>query len=542
MWHTTTCTSYRDFLTKMVQLATSKHISAATVNAGGSGYVVGDVLTIPHAGAAMAATAEVTSVSSGAVTGIKLRNQGAYSNRVATVAVNAGGSGYPVSSTAILAIGGGTTTCPAKVSATVNGSGVVTAVSLFEGGGAYTSAPAGTGAATSTVGPSGVTGSGCTVNTTMTGLVGTSGVATTGGTGTGCTLDLTLTSTGWAVQRDRNDYSTNGLNDEKEVILLGTVSGGDAPYIGWRSYSIPGGIETRYALICNGFDNYNSLLSYDSQVNPLPPVTTPTTNGSFLLLRGSLSAAPTSFVAWWSITGRRIISVCRLQVGAPVTATCYVSGYFGLLNPFGTATENPYPLAIFSTTWAQNRDAFDGGIFVTGLTEAMTDVTGRSPCVYRRPSDGSCVRVHNIINDGSGNGTFSRSQIVYPVGSPVDVGPTPSNDQIVFIGSGSTNTNLWNNGIIQPQFVASLKLYPFIGTDETLLIPATIISAPDGGANGNEHTVRGELDNVFWLSATKADGTALNAEDTVTIGTDRYRIFPNVARSELYSYFALKEA
>lgn len=556
MWQTETCTSYRDWLTRVVQLCTSKHVSAEAVNAGGTGYVTGDFVEVQHAGAAMKATFEVTAAA-GVVTAVKRRNWGAYSNRVATVAVNAGGTGYPVSTTIILQIEGGTYTERCKVQATTNGSGVVTGVTLFEGGGAYSVAPAGTGATTTIVGPStATTGSGCTINTTMTSLIGTTGAATVAltGVGTGLTLDLTLTDTGWTAVRNRNNYSFNSLNDEKEVVLLGTVSGGDAPYIGFRTFSVVNGSDTQYSVVLNTFDNYNDSLAYGSQPNPTPDDTAPAASGqgSYFCLLGSLSAVPTSFVAWWSINSRKVVSVARCQRGSPVTQTSYTSCYVGLMLPYATAFENPYPALVLGTTYAHLRDPFDGASFVTGITECFTErqTTGgdvMSPCFYRRPSDGGSVNVANATGTVGSGGTTLRStgQVCFPVGRPAGI--SAGEDGIVEEDPTAPNLTVFDAALSQlDQGPADYLLFPTLGDNQHILIPATIISsgsteAGSSGDNTNDHTIRGELDNVYWISGTKSDGSVVASEDTVTIGTKRYRLFQNVHRTERYSFFALAE-
>lgn len=557
MWQSETCTSYRDWLMRVVQLCTSKHVSVEAVNAGGTGYVTGDFVEVQHAGAAMKATFEVTAAA-GVVTAVKRRNWGAYANRVATVTVNAGGTGYPVSTTIILQIEGGTATEKAKVTATTNGSGVVTAVTLFEGGGAYSSAPAATAAATTIVGPStATTGSGCTIDTTMTSLIGTTGAATVAltGVGTGLTLDLTLTDTGWTAVRNRNNYSFNSLNDEKEVVLLGTVSGGDAPYLGFRTYSVVNGSDTQYGIVLNVFDNYVDASSYATQPNPTPDTVIPDNagTGSYFLLLGPSSAVPTSFLTWWSINSRKVVSVARCQRGSPVTSTSYTSMYSGLLLPYATAFESPYPVAVFGTTFAHNRDPFDGAGFVTGITECFSDLntTGGnvvSPCYYRRPSDGVAIPVANATGTIGSGGTVQRStgHTVFPVGRPPD--PTSGEDRVTTTDTTTVpNSTCFDEGISQTDGgPADLVLFPTLTDNQHMLIPATIVSAGSteagsGGDNDNDSTIRGELDSVFWIGGTKSDGAVISSEDTVTISAKRYRIFQNVHRTERYSFFALAE-
>ena len=111
---------------------------------------------------------------------ILILDNGAFSNRVATVTISAGGTGYAAGD--IVRLEGGTFNefCKVKVD-TVSGSAAAT-VSIFETGGAYTVAPTASGGATdSSIGTG--SGTGLTIDTTMTGLIGTTGISATGGTG-----------------------------------------------------------------------------------------------------------------------------------------------------------------------------------------------------------------------------------------------------------------------------------------------------------------------------------------------------------------------
>lgn len=58
--------------------ANADRMRAATINAGGSGYTSGDVLTLSGGTATTPATFSVTSVQAGAVTGVSLVQGGAY--------------------------------------------------------------------------------------------------------------------------------------------------------------------------------------------------------------------------------------------------------------------------------------------------------------------------------------------------------------------------------------------------------------------------------------------------------------------------------
>ena len=88
-------------------------ISAIAVNAGGSGYAVGDTFTVNNSvSGATLATCSVSSVSSGAVTGITITDSGtlySISTGAATKATTGTGSGLTVNITALTTLTGNTT-------------------------------------------------------------------------------------------------------------------------------------------------------------------------------------------------------------------------------------------------------------------------------------------------------------------------------------------------------------------------------------------------------------------------------------------------
>lgn len=523
-WQADTASGYRDLLGRVVQLATSKYLDAVAINNAGTGYTVGDILTITHAGAAMNATLEVLTAPAGVIGSVAIRNMGAFSDRAASATVSAGGTGYAVGD--ILQVQGGTYTQRAKFQvATLSGSAVAT-VTLFDGGGAYTSAPSNP-ASTTKVGPAAGTGSGCTLTLSMTGLIGSTGIAATGGTGASATFNLTLDDAGWTAVRDENDYTFNSITDEKEVILLGTVAGGDAPYVGFRSYTATVGVDTRYGIVLTGFDDFNDLLSYDGQPG-MGPKATPTTDGSHWL---SLN---TSMDFWCSVSGRRIVCESECQPAATLT---FQSMYVGLALPYATATENPYPMVIAGSSGVHNRAVDAAGFLVTGLTEAFGSTSTDSPIYFRKASTGLYQVVAN-----SNNGTKQVSHLVFPVGETRD-NAANDEDLVVARSAGAVVPTIFTNGICDATgAVATNKLFPALGTNESFLIPATIVSSPTS-ANDPETLLRGELEGVFWVSATKSDGGVMTALDTITDANGAiYRLFQNAHRTERYSYLALKEA
>lgn len=512
---------YHDLLNKAVDFACSSHIASALINAAGTGYTVGDVLTITHASAHLAATLEVLTVGGGGqVSTFAIRNAGAFAAQVVSATVSAGGTGYTNGS--ILQVEGGTWTNRVKFTATVT-AGAVTSVALFEGGGSYAAFPSNP-AATTVVGPSGVAGSGCTLTLTTQALLSTTAVAPTGGTGTGATFDLTLAATGMTAVRNLNNVSTNSVLDEREVVLQGTVAGGAPPIFGLRTYTQGAGVSTNYGWILFGMDSFNDGLATTAQSN-VGPLLTPGTGGSNLLTFNVSEAF------WFNVTGRRMIVVRKAQGGALLT---YQSLYAGLGNPFGSTTAYPYPMYLSASTHVSNRPPDAGSNIVTGLTELYSDSATQSPAWFRHPGTGVWTNVRNA------GANVSNDQVnLYPLGETQHATSGP--DQIEANGSFRFFADL----ALTSGGVPSAVLWPTIGDGEPLLFPCVVKQTPNSASalNDSDTAPRLELDHVFWLSARRADGGVMVAEDTVTDQDgNRYRVFPNVGRTQLYSYFALRES
>lgn len=518
--------SYREILTRLTAFCTSKNVTAAAVNAAGSGYAIGDLLRVTHASAYGDCILEVATVGGGgAVATVVVRSAGAFARRLASAVVNAGGSGYVVGD--ILGIVGGTKTSQAKVRvATIGGGGAIATVTLFETGGAYTVDPTTTGCTLdATVGSS--VGTGGTLNLTMQAITSGTGVASTHLTGSGddaATFNLTLVQNSWSVLRDWNNYSVNSVTDEKEVVLQGSAGGGNDPIIGYRTYTQTSGLTTNYGWLQVGMDQFNASLGFTAQIGVGPSTTIGATGGIVLLMFDNAQSY------WFRTTGRQVTAVVK-AVG--LATTTYQTGIIGLLNPFGTTTEAPYPMYVSGSSRTANQSPDAGGFSVSGPTELFSAATTSTPAAYRRGSDGTYQSVQN-----GNNGTmqtllgsvFPVSLIQEPTSSSVD--DIIRNGTFVINGTAALGTGA----------SATTSLMPSIGANETQLYPATLVTSPNGaGANDSETTVRGEIDGVFWISAVKSDGTTMVAEDTLTSGSQRYRVFQNAHRTERYSYFALKE-
>lgn len=544
MWQTYTLSNslqayYRDLLAKLVQVATSKHISAAVPNAAGSGYAVGDILSYTHASALLGATFEVLTINgSNQPTSLRVISGGAFGRRVATVAVgSSGGTGYAVGDIVEINQGhvaGTDFRQRCKIRVDTAPAGVVSAVSIWEGGGNYEGGtdPAASDSTTTKIGPAAGTGSGLLVNTTMQAITGTSAVSltTVTGVGTGATADLTLTNTGWFTLRDDHNYTTpHGETDEKQVVLQGTVSGGDAPLMGYISWFDESGANDYWGLLEVVMDFYNDALALENQVgaNASSDVPDPS-NGAYI---PSFNEAESG---WFSMDGRSIRGVHKITGN---TVTAYAHHGLGLLDPKGTVVESPYPMFQFgavsgTTVWDK---ANTNQIDMTGFCEAFRHTSRNGPLFARRQDTGTYGQCIN----GQGTGfpvTPQTARSVWPIGASAQAG---AGQPDLISGDGNftfTSTVVRNDG-----GTPTLLLKPAPGSSQHQLWHAVIEARgtpPDFGPMGR-------IPNVYWVAATKSGGGTLGAEDTLRDPNDPskvYRVFPTGVRTTAYSFIAMQEA
>ena len=505
----------------------------------GAATRVNDILTYSHASGTHAATFEVLSVNgSNQPDSLRIINGGAFGRRVSTISgtLVSGGSGYPNSTTVLVEIDEGHVADTdfkqrCKLEATMNGSGVVTSVSIFEGGGNYEGGTDPDSSSTTTV-IDGSTGSGLIVNVTaMQAITGTSGISLTGGSGTGATANITLAETGWHALRDDHDYSFNSLTDEKQVVLQGTVTGGTAPKCGFVTWTDILSANTYYGTLLIPMDTYNDGLALASQVGVNSSSDVPSANGGSYV--ASFNEAED---AWLSIDSRSIRGMVKLT-GTTVTSYCPM--YHGLLDPFGTTTEAPYPFFHMggvsgSRTW---RKASTSPTDITGMTEVFRNSNRTSSAFMRRVADGTYVQVNNATGTAFPM-TGVNTRCVFPIGAPALAG-TGDDDDI----SESGAEEFFDSIASTTGAAATTLLKPAPGDDSHDIWPA-VIELRVSKTAPIEFGPGGRLTNVYWCSGTKTDGTTLGAEDTLRDATNDalvYRVFPNGVRTEPYSFMCMQE-
>lgn len=540
-------TDYRDLLMKKVAFMTSQHVSIVVINNGGTGgaYLVGDIVTLTHAGAVLDARFEVLTVAGGQILTMKIDSSGAFSNRIATVAVNVGGTGYANGD--ILEIQGGTQRERGKASVTTQVAGVITVIALFETGGAYSVAPSLTAEATIGIGPSTYAGNDdATLDLTMTGLIGTTNLAVTGGGGTGATVDITKAETGWTVDgRNTNNRVETGtdpdLFDEKEVVLVGDATGlTNKPYIGMISTAEDVGINSRFAIVFFGMLAHNSSLPFRSQPGLSPGMNVTTgaleADGSYLLCDED-QVQEMDF--WFSVDDRRILGEININPAAASTDDGeYTNYHVGLMNSYKTEVENPYPFFVFGPARVRNIDPSAASVNISCMPEMMS-FTGVTASGYFFVAELSAWQYLKNSSNLSADTEFN--QVMFPLGKITAINGSSDENKIAIEGF-IESSNDWSS---TARAAAAIKLLPVPGvTDLPFLWALNILYRP-GGTSLNESfdTPRGELRGIFWLTATDDVGVKrVNfSEDIVTIGSDRYRVFHTHVHTNTYHYYAIKE-
>ncbi len=184
----------------------------ATPTSGGTGYVIGDILTITGG----TATAKVTSVSSsnsGAVTGVNIDTYTSMNYVIGDVlTLSTGGTGGTLT---VTSIGAGGSILSFVI--TTGGSGYSAGYSNVLGG-------SGTGALALITALGGQVVTGVSLITTSSGYSTGTGKATTGGTGTGATLNITTVANYSITKQGTDTLLQEGFQTTSGNITIGGLS------------------------------------------------------------------------------------------------------------------------------------------------------------------------------------------------------------------------------------------------------------------------------------------------------------------------------
>lgn len=330
---------------------------------------------------------------------------------------------------------------------------------------------------------------------------------------------------GWTT--DRYATAVGGDTNVNEWIAHGNGGGSDAIYVGVRTFFNSSADARNWELA--GFTGYVGANTWANQPGISPGrydgATSAERSGAYVPLQN------TTISYWFSVTSRRIIVVAKC-------GTSYQSLYMGWLNPHGTSNEYSYPLAIVGST--PTYDTRFNSLFLhhSGIADPQGNVSAENgPGLIRSPA-GVWKSFQNAVISGS-NRTAKNDYVFWPCQSPAVSATTildPADRWQMSSGLKFSEIIPQANVGTAPTF----KLYksPDSGGDKAVLWPVTAMAAPDT----NEHILLGELDDVFWVSASPGPtNSGMVSEDTVTIGADTYHVFQQANRTEEHNYFAVKQ-
>jgi len=511
---TGTATNYRNLLDQLDKFITNRHVATVAVNAGGSSYVAGDILTVAGGTVqgSMTAQIEVLTVDGGgAVLTVRVYNSGAYSVDPTTTA-NAVTGGTGTSATMDLTMDDTGWTQRIKNISSATGPIVCEGGSISNDGISYvqgdivTLNDTGTAVSHAQFEVETVDGSGNVLTISLydegdysTWPQGTFGV--TGGTGTGLTISSDFIPT-------RDEYLWEGEGTGGNEVFIGARSGYD-PASGQRSWDLAGftgwsgSVWDNQAGISLGRNNF------DQNQNIY---------GSVLLLSNS------SMTYWIYATTRRVVVIVNISGN-------YQSAYLGLLDPFGTDSEIPYPLFICGSTDRFTENIGSSSLHVRGIADPTCFSQTNAGAGQFRDGDATWNKVFNGNYDGSDIENYEvDGYLVYPT---ADINQAGLADIDTFVIDDDPN---WRQMIpldkdATPE--ARFKPSPDSGGDIYFPIPCTVMRSE----GVSTHKVIGEINGVFWVSAE--DGMA--AEDRIINGGRYFRVFQMGANSLSYAHFCIEE-
>lgn len=541
-------TNYRDMLGKLTRFLCSQHVATVAVNAGGTGYVVGDEVTLTHGSAHLDAVFEVTSVSSGVITGLRINSSGAFAQQASSATITAGGTGYQVGD--LLQVSGGSSRLPAKARVTTVSAGAVTAVSFAEataGDGAepgvYGTTPSN---AAATVGVGNITsgttyagGDDCTLTITYQAIIGTTGLSVTGGTGSGATVNITLAETGWTVdERDVHNITVNSITNERLVVLKGDATGQtNKPFIAYMTGTATSGLNTRHAIATFGLIAHNPSLAFDTitGVSPNWNGSSLQDGGAYILMPQDTGSGTDEIDFWISADDMRALLIPQINESAAASDDgIYIQHHAGLLDRIGTESESPYPNFVFGSSRQVNVDPTSASNSITGIAENRH--TGEGCGFYY---DTTTDQWRDIQNDDTVGTPGLEEEVMLPIGRPRLNDNTGSDDFVVRDGDITVQSQFFE----LDRSSASRVLRKVPGTaDQFFLWPLTVARKQTGTPTPSEDIHVGQVRGVYWISSDNGSGARISdfSEDFVTISGTRYLIFHNHVHTEPYQYVAVE--
>lgn len=547
--------NYIDMLRKVLAFADDTNDSVTTIGAvvsgGSSGYAVGDFLQIadgassevfPSVLANCRATLEVTTVSTGVVTAVRLRQQGCYSTiptdngtpdefntaiitgsgvgvvtiasvifagngwvpdritqEVATVAVNAGGTGYSVSD--VLSVVGGDTrtgydapqaTNAATVTVSSESGGVITGLTITTRG-IYHRNP------------------------------GLTAIATTGAGNNDATIDLTF--------QDFTDSTT-----DRELII--TSSGGF--HVGIRSYT-NGSTVANWEIM--GMQQYVAGNDWDAQLVQSVGRYPDNDFGSYVILEDE------AFDYWMRITDRAIIIEFNIAPGV------YSNMWLGAHDNYGTAAQFPVPLAVLgcSSRHDLNQGSTSSRWAGMNLCIASASADSAGPGQVLTPGGGWVTARNGFGNASNGDidriTSYSFANII-PGGDFDTIGSAfQTADEFIGDSSVSALRERWAFWCLTEDPAgtgvggqANTNRFVPMGNEGDPELPV-LWEMTIADTTGADPRLLGELGGVRFLDQRiDGGGGFINAEDEIDDGTNYWYVFNNCNLDRHWTYHALQGA
>jgi hypothetical protein len=583
-----TATDYQNFLDILKNLAKDDHVSAIAVQNGGTGYLIGDTITLSGGTKYHEPSVEVRGISSG--------------DYITVAAVNAGGTGYAVGDS-LVPTTGTYTVAPELEVLTLSGSAVATI--LIKNPGICSAQPTNPVATTSDG-----SGAGCTIDFTFaagTGIItavhladagvyttqATNPVAqnTTSGSGVNATFNLTYTDTAWETKIDYVAKEATGvaisaagtgytLND-----IVSVVGGVTTSATTVKITAVSSGVPTAVAI--NTAGNY--------ETTPGNPASTSGGSGSgltltmtwtnsveerkYLMLHNTTSD---QYLGWLTLkeTSPSVAYVLRntgftgyasaatpweqhpgctaastdhedtytpLSGGAsPPTITYWVSiqdlriaavfkvasvypnFYCGGIDPFLTSAEYAYPQVILGCL-AKKVPYNYGGEDYAGMNNPgvfLAAATQYAGPGWLRNPDGTFKQIANWEISG-GNPSYLVGEDVCMI---TPSGGTNFNPPAAPNGWYSLGNTTWREMFQHTTVIA-------VGQRELKRINQEFVLVPNLLVSETDQRLYGQLRGIFTISPD----AIITSEDRIYIGNDVYRCFQNCNKSNRNYFFAMKE-
>jgi len=579
-WFKGTATDYWDFMDTLKNLVKDDHISAAAILNGGTGFAIGDTITLAGGTKYHEPEVEVMGINSG--------------DYVTVAVVSAGGANYAVGDKIIPAAG--TFSVPVELEVlTLAGTAVATVA--INNPGICSAQPSNPVATTS----DGI-GTGCTMTLTFaagTGIItaihmADSGVYTvqatnpvsqntSSGSGTGAKFTMTYTDTAWETKVDwEADEATavviavagtgyvvgdkvtivGGSGSHDCVVNIDTVSatvptavsvysagqykttpsnpastsGGTGSGLTLTMTWTPSAAEIKYLMIHNTTsDQYVGWRAF----------TQSTPDAAYLLECTGFTGFTSDVEVWADQPGAlgNLETYCPLSGGAsPATVTywiavddnriaaafkvgsVYPNFYVGGIDKYLTADEYSYPQLILGCIADELPYNFSG-VGYAGMTNPGADNTGWDGPGYLRTPDGTWIKVLNWWDD---SGTPRLVDTTYVAVAPA--GGTEHNPPAGANGWYADYRANWQDMFgVQTAIGAVFHDLGRISS-EFVLIPATLSYHPD-------NVIYGNMIGVFSFNP---DGD-VDSEDRIYVGTAVYRCFQNCNKTNRNYFFCIKE-